>query len=100
MLDVNFGIVQEQERTDTNAYTLGRNGHQYVVIACLPDGQYGNTSATTVANSIMRISSEGSRGRKTDKDGKIQPVGSLNSPPKSLLNALAQMRAAKLYDNP
>ncbi|EED22542.1 Pfs, NACHT and Ankyrin domain protein, partial [Talaromyces stipitatus ATCC 10500] len=139
MLDENFGILQEQERTDSNTYTLGRIGRHYVVIACLPDGQYGTTSATTVANNMMRTfrdslriglmvgigggapsvehdirlgdivvsRPEGSYGgviqhdmRKIGRDGKTQLVGSLNSPPKSLLNALAQMRAAELYDDP
>ncbi|EED18087.1 conserved hypothetical protein [Talaromyces stipitatus ATCC 10500] len=139
MLDENFGILQEQERTDTNTYNLGRIDRHYVVIACLPDGQYGATSATTVANNMMRTFSdslriglmvgigggapsanydirlgdivvsrpEGSHGGviqhdmgKIGKYGEIQRVGSLNSPPKSLLNALAQMRAAELYDDP
>jgi nucleoside phosphorylase len=139
MLDENFGILQEQERADTNTYTLGRIGHHCVVIASLPDGLYGTTSATTVANNMMRTFSEslriglmvgigggapapdhdirlgdivvsrpsGSSGGviqhdmgKIGKDGKMQRIGSLNSPPKSLLNALAQMRAAELYDDP
>lgn len=139
MLDENFGILQEQERSDTNTYTLGRIGRHHVVIACLPDGQYGTTSATTVANNMMRTFSdslriglmvgigggapsaehdirlgdivvsppEGSHGGiiqhnmgKIGKDGEIQRVGSLNSPPKPLLNALAQIRAAELYDDP
>lgn len=37
---------------------------------------------------------------KISKDSKIQRTGSLNSPPKSLLNALAQMKAAELYNDP
>ncbi|KUL83152.1 hypothetical protein ZTR_10097 [Talaromyces verruculosus] len=139
MLDENFGILQEQEKTDTNTYTLGRIGYHHVVIACLPNGQYGTTSATTVANNMLRTFSdslriglmvgigggapsaehdirlgdivvscpEGSSGGviqhdmgKIGKNGKIQRIGSLNSPPKSLLNALAQMRAAELYNDP
>ncbi|KAF3391859.1 Ankyrin repeat domain-containing protein 50 [Talaromyces pinophilus] len=139
MLDENFGILQEQERTDTNTYTLGRIGHHHVVIACLPDGQYGTTSATTVANNMLRTFSdslriglmvgigggapsvehdirlgdivisrpEGSHGGviqydmgKIGKNGIFQRIGSLNSPPKPLLDALAQMRAAELYDDP
>ncbi|GAM42216.1 hypothetical protein TCE0_043f15975 [Talaromyces pinophilus] len=139
MLDENFGILQEQERSDTNTYTLGRIGRHHVVIACLPDGQYGTTSATTVAINMMRTFSDslriglmvgigggapsaehdirlgdivisrpqGSHGgviqhdmRKINKDGKVHLIGSLNSPPKPMLNALAQMRAAELYDDP
>ncbi|KAL4766663.1 nucleoside phosphorylase domain-containing protein [Aspergillus foveolatus] len=34
---------------DDNIYTLGRIGHHNVVIACLPTGRYGTTSAATVA---------------------------------------------------
>jgi nucleoside phosphorylase len=109
------------------------------VIACLPDGQYGTTSATTVAINMMRTFSnslriglmvgigggapsaehdirlgdivvshpEGSYSGviqydmgKISKEGRIQRVGSLNKPPKSLLNAVAQIRAAELYDDP
>jgi hypothetical protein len=61
MLDENFGILQEQERSDTNTYTLGRIGRHHVVIACLPDEQYGTTSATTVANNMMRTFSDSLR---------------------------------------
>ncbi|EED23383.1 conserved hypothetical protein [Talaromyces stipitatus ATCC 10500] len=139
MLDENFGILQEQERSDTNTYTLGRIGRHHVVIACLPDGQYGTTSATAVSNNMIRTFAdslriglmvgigggapsadhdirlgdvvvsrpEGSYGGviqhdmiKIKKDGEVQRVGSLNSPPKPLLNALAQIRAAELYDDP
>jgi nucleoside phosphorylase len=38
---------------DHNAYTLGSIGRHNVVIACLPDGQYGITSATTVAIQLL-----------------------------------------------
>lgn len=139
MLDENFGILQEQEKSDTNTYNLGRIGQHYVVIACLPDGQYGTTSATTVAINMMRTFSDSLRiglmvgigggapsavhdirlgdivvscpeGRyggviqhdmgKINEDGKFHPIGSLNSPPKPMLNALAQLRAAELYDDP
>lgn len=34
---------------DTNLYTCGRVGEHNVVIACLPEGQTGNTSAAAVA---------------------------------------------------
>jgi nucleoside phosphorylase len=34
---------------DHNAYTLGRIRKHNVVIACLPNGKYGNTSAIAVA---------------------------------------------------
>ncbi|KAJ6100144.1 hypothetical protein N7467_001679 [Penicillium canescens] len=40
--------------SDSNTYILGRIGKHYVVIACLPTGQYGNNAATTVANNMVR----------------------------------------------
>ncbi|PWY83560.1 hypothetical protein BO70DRAFT_370770 [Aspergillus heteromorphus CBS 117.55] len=40
---------------DKNSYILGAIGNRNVVIACLPAGVYGTTSATTVASS-MRFS--------------------------------------------
>jgi hypothetical protein len=41
---------------DNNNYTLGRIGKHYVVIAVLPDGEYGISSATSVARDILLIS--------------------------------------------
>lgn len=38
---------------DHNAYTLGTIGKHNVVIACLPGGEYGTTSATTVAIQLL-----------------------------------------------
>jgi nucleoside phosphorylase len=42
-----------QDRNDTNLYTLGRIGEHNVVLACLPAGQMGNSSATAVAIQIL-----------------------------------------------
>ena len=39
---------------DNNDYTLGRVGKHNVVIALLPDGEYGTSSAATVANDMLR----------------------------------------------
>ena len=58
MLDENFGNLQEQEKTDTNVYTLGRIGRHYVVIARLPEGQYGTNLNTPVTNNMMRNCSD------------------------------------------
>jgi nucleoside phosphorylase len=38
---------------DTNDYTLGRLGKHNVVIAVLPDGEYGTASAASVATNIL-----------------------------------------------
>src|SRR6267378_882872 len=38
---------------DQNAYALGKIHDHNVVIACLPSGVYGTTSATTVANQML-----------------------------------------------
>lgn len=43
----------KQPRTDNNVYTLGRIGGHNVVIASLPDGEYGTTPATGVAVSML-----------------------------------------------
>ncbi|KAJ5140977.1 hypothetical protein N7448_004385 [Penicillium atrosanguineum] len=61
MLDEHFGILDVQDQNDSNTYTLGRVGKHYVVIACLPGGQYGTTSATTVANNMVRTFSKSFR---------------------------------------
>ncbi|KAJ5787128.1 hypothetical protein N7457_002118 [Penicillium paradoxum] len=61
MLDENFGPLDSQDPSDSNVYTLGRIGKHSVLIACLPEGQYGNTSATTVANNMMRTVSRSLR---------------------------------------
>jgi hypothetical protein len=38
---------------DNNDYTLGRMGKHNVVIAVLPEGEYGTSSATSVAKDMM-----------------------------------------------
>lgn len=38
---------------DNNVYTLGEVGKHYVVIAVLPDGEYGISSATSVATHML-----------------------------------------------
>lgn len=38
---------------DNNTYTLGRIGNHNVVIAALPDGEYGTASAATVARDML-----------------------------------------------
>lgn len=61
MLDECFGVLDEQDAADPNSYTLGRIGKHYIVIACLPGGQYGTASAATVAINMTRTFSESLR---------------------------------------
>ncbi|KAI1321129.1 ankyrin repeat protein [Xylariaceae sp. FL0255] len=42
------------DSNDTNVYTLGSIGHHNVVIACLPDGKLGTSSAANVATQLIR----------------------------------------------
>jgi nucleoside phosphorylase len=39
--------------SDTNQYTLGRIGDHKIVLACLPNGVYGTTSAAIVATHLL-----------------------------------------------
>ncbi|OZJ02082.1 hypothetical protein BZG36_05319 [Bifiguratus adelaidae] len=41
------------QSNDHNAYTLGRVGSHNIVIACLPNGEYGIASAVTVAMQLL-----------------------------------------------
>jgi nucleoside phosphorylase len=43
-----------RRRASPTAYTLGRIGDHNVVIACLPKGRYGLTSAASVAKDMLR----------------------------------------------
>jgi nucleoside phosphorylase len=61
MLDEKFEILEEQDAADSNTYKLGRIGKHHVAIACLPGGQYGTTSATTVAINMLRTFSKSLR---------------------------------------
>jgi nucleoside phosphorylase len=74
MLDERFGTLEEQDHADTNIYTLGRMSKHYIVIACL-GGHYGTTSATIVANNMMRTFSRSLRiGLMVGIGGGIQSV--------------------------
>ena len=53
-LDEEHPSLPSQSPYDNNAYTLGRIGEHNVVIACLPKGKYGLTSAATVAKDMLR----------------------------------------------
>ncbi|KAF5617860.1 hypothetical protein F25303_13157 [Fusarium sp. NRRL 25303] len=49
--DVPHGF--DQHRSDTNSYTWGRIGEHNIVIASLPAGVYGTTSAATTASNLI-----------------------------------------------
>ncbi|EGX48224.1 hypothetical protein AOL_s00080g349 [Orbilia oligospora ATCC 24927] len=53
MLDSEHGAPQEQHHSDHNVYQLGSIGEHNIVIACLPDGVYGVTSAVAVAVQML-----------------------------------------------
>ncbi|KAH6657206.1 nucleoside phosphorylase domain-containing protein [Truncatella angustata] len=52
MLDVRHASLSKST-TDYNTYTLGSIGDHDIVIACLPKGKYGTTSAATVATRML-----------------------------------------------
>src|SRR6266480_4683037 len=41
------------QQSDHNTYILGRIGAHNIVVACLPSGVYGTTSAATVATQML-----------------------------------------------
>ncbi|KAF3276933.1 hypothetical protein TWF970_006102 [Orbilia oligospora] len=53
-LDENFGTPEFIPPGDNNHYTLGRIGKHNVVIAVLPDGGYGLSSAAAVIKDVIR----------------------------------------------
>lgn len=52
-LDEEFDQPVCVSQNNNNAYTLGRMGQHRVVIAGLPDGEYGTSSAATVARDMV-----------------------------------------------
>jgi hypothetical protein len=52
MLDEEHGTPRIVHPQDTNSYVLGRIGPHNVVIACLPAGVHGQTSAATVVTQL------------------------------------------------
>lgn len=52
-LDKNHDGPEYVSPNDNNDYTLGKVGRHSVVIAVLPDGQYGTTSAAMVARDML-----------------------------------------------
>ncbi|KAJ5117581.1 hypothetical protein N7448_011213 [Penicillium atrosanguineum] len=98
--------------TDQNTYILGSIGEHNIVIAPLPAGAYGSTSATSVGMQLLssfhaiRVGfmivsqpTDTSGGviqydlGRTSSSGQFQRTGTLNRPPKVLLTALATLQA-------
>jgi len=52
-LDEVHGKPHWKNPSDTNTYSLGRIGDHKVVLACLPTGVYGTTSAAIVASQML-----------------------------------------------
>ncbi|KAL4947848.1 hypothetical protein BDW69DRAFT_177602 [Aspergillus filifer] len=52
-LDAEHERPEHVSRNDNNDYTLGRVGRHNVVIAVLPDGEYGISSAAGVARDML-----------------------------------------------
>ncbi|KLJ06283.1 hypothetical protein EMPG_09287 [Blastomyces silverae] len=52
-LDEEHQPLDKQNPHDNNDYTLGRVGNHNVAIAVLPDGEYGTSSAATVARDMV-----------------------------------------------
>ncbi|KAJ9217190.1 hypothetical protein DTO166G4_1245 [Paecilomyces variotii] len=53
MLDEQYEIDIPESHLDTNVYTCGRIGRHRVVIACLPQGRYGQASTFKLASGMM-----------------------------------------------
>lgn len=52
-LDEEHGVPGQVAQRDNNSYVLGKIGSHNVVIAVLPDGEYGTTSAAAVARDML-----------------------------------------------
>ncbi|KAJ5656158.1 hypothetical protein N7507_008108 [Penicillium longicatenatum] len=52
-LDEEHKNPRSLSRNDTNDYTLGKIGEHNVVIAVIPDGEYGTASAANVATNML-----------------------------------------------
>lgn len=52
-LDETYGRPESCSATDGNSYELGRIGDHYVVIASLPEGEYGLVNAAVVARDML-----------------------------------------------
>lgn len=106
-----------QDRCDDNTYALGRIGVDNVVLACLPSGVTGVTSAARVAGKMLftfrwlrfglMMGIGGAFGGviqndfgKTVQASRIKYTGSLKKPPDVLQTAIATLEAKNLTEDP
>ncbi|KUI59823.1 hypothetical protein VP1G_07082 [Cytospora mali] len=103
----------EQLPSDTNSYTWGEIAKHNVVMANLPAGSYGTSSAANVAMNMLASFPQIRFGllvgiaagipnesvdirldfKRAEAGGRAEPVGFLNSPPVLLLNAMNKLKA-------
>ncbi|KLU85493.1 hypothetical protein MAPG_04516 [Magnaporthiopsis poae ATCC 64411] len=53
-LDTKPCLPEKVARNDSNSYVVGKVGRHNVVMACLPDGEYGTAAASVVAANMLR----------------------------------------------
>ncbi|KAE8361984.1 nucleoside phosphorylase domain-containing protein [Aspergillus caelatus] len=103
-----------QPEADHNTYILGNIASHNVVVACLPSGIYGTTSAATVlaymlstfrslrfglmvgvGGGVPNETADIALGMwlSTLRDGRLHRTGSLNKPPQCLLTAVSHIRS-------
>ncbi|KAL3472076.1 purine and uridine phosphorylase [Aspergillus californicus] len=103
-----------QPESDHNVYTLGSVSGHNIVVACLPAGVYGTTSATAAVSHLISTYQNVRFGLmvgvgggptntssgviqydygKTLQSGRFHRTGSLNKPPSLLLKVIAQMES-------
>ncbi|KIW64874.1 hypothetical protein PV04_07178 [Phialophora macrospora] len=112
LLDEEYPPLASTSQHDNNTYTFGRMNKHNVVIACLPKGKYGISSAASVAKDMRRSFPSirfglmvgiggGAPSEKNDirlgdvvvslptiQNQKLERTGALNAPPLVLLTAL------------
>ncbi|KKZ66862.1 hypothetical protein EMCG_07468 [[Emmonsia] crescens] len=105
-----------QPHSDHNIYTVGRVASYNIVIACLPAGLYGTTSATRVAEQMNSTFSAlkftlmpayrwhggviNYRLGKVVADKGFKCTSFLNKPPQMLLNAVAYLKSKHRLHEP
>ena len=103
-LDTEHSLPTHLASNDSNGYTLGEMAGHNVVIAVLPRGEYGLSSAASVAANILSdivVSSPKDQTGgvyqydfgKTVQGRKFQPTAFLNQPPAVVLTAISVLES-------